>query len=129
MSDFAPWRAVDQLPDRAPIRRVRPDALLKPDLVRPRLEAAGIDPDNAGAILSAMLRRDWPAWLVAVPGKPPRCTASVLEARMGAVWAQGRGATPAEALRAVYVLCVDEPPWERRPEDKVLPETAEPEAT
>lgn len=30
-----------------------------------------------------MLRQDWTAWLVAVPGKPPRFTASVLEPRFG----------------------------------------------
>jgi cob(I)alamin adenosyltransferase len=98
--DFEPWRRVDQLPERAPIRHLRPDALPKPDQVRPRLEAEGLDPDSAGAILTAILRRDWTAWLVGVPGKPPRFTAFVLEPRFGAVWAQGWGATPAEAVRA-----------------------------
>jgi len=129
VSDFAPWRAVDQLPDRAPIRHVRPDALPKPGQVRPRLEQEGIDPDNAGALLSAILRRDWTAWLVAFPGKPPRFTAFILEPRLGAVWAEGRGATPAEALGAVTVLCLDEPPWERRPEDDALPDLANPGVT
>jgi hypothetical protein len=36
----------------------------------------------------------------------------------------GRGATPAEALGAVYVVCLDEPPWERWPEDDALPDFA-----
>ncbi len=116
-SDFEPWCRVDQLPERAPIRHLRPDAFPKPDLVRPRLEAEGLDPGNAGAILTAILRRERTAWLVGVPGRPPRFSAFVLEPRLGAVWAMGRGTTPAEAFGAVYVLCLDEPPWERRPEE------------
>jgi len=121
VTDFVPWRDVEQLPKRVPIRRVRPDAFPMPEQVRLRLESAGIVPDSAGALLSAILRRGWTAWLVALPGRPPKFTAYILEPRLRAVWAMGRGATPAEALGAVYVLCVDEPPWERRPEDDALP--------
>ena len=39
VTDFEPWRRVDQLPARAPIRHVRPEALPKPEQVRPRGEA------------------------------------------------------------------------------------------
>lgn len=42
-----------------------------PARVRPRVEPEGIDPDNAGAILTAIPRRGWTAGLVAVPEKPP----------------------------------------------------------
>jgi hypothetical protein len=91
VSEFDPRRRVDQLPERATIRRVRPDALRKPEQVRPRLGQEGIDPDSAGALLMAMLRRGWATRQVATPGKPPRVTGYVLEPRLGAVWAMERG--------------------------------------
>ena len=124
MTDFDAWHHVERLPERAPIRRIRPDALPKPERVWPRLHAEGIDPDNASGILPAILRRDWTAWLIALPWQPPKFTAYVLEPRLGAVWAMGRGATPAEALGAVFVMCLDEPPWARRPEDEAVPDPA-----
>lgn len=104
MIAFEPWRRVEQLPERAPIRQVRPDALSKPGQVRPRLAQSGIDPDSAGALLSAILRRGWTAWLVAVPWQPPTLTASVLESRLGAVWAEGRDASGGvgRGLRALH---------------------------
>jgi hypothetical protein len=107
VTDFEARRRVDQLPDRALIRRLRGDALPMPAEVWPRLEAAGLDPDRAGAPLSEIVRRGWITSLVALPGKPPRFSAYVLEPRFRAVWAMGRGATPAEALRAVSVPCLD----------------------
>jgi hypothetical protein len=58
---FEPWRDVGKLPERAPIRRLRPDEFPKPPQVRARLAQEGIDPDNAGPILSAILRRGWTA--------------------------------------------------------------------
>lgn len=108
---FDPWRGVERLPDHAPVRRRRPDALPRPLEVRRRLAAEGLDAASAGAIFGAILRRGWSAWLIAVPGPPPRFTGVVLEPRYGAAWAVGEGTTPAEALGAALVLCLDDPPW------------------
>ena len=109
MDAFAPWANVANLPERAPSRRLRPDALPRPPQVRARLAAAGIDPASAGALFGALLGRGWAAWLVASPN-PRRFAAFVLDPGTGAVWAEGRGATPAEALGAVLVVCLDNPP-------------------
>ena len=116
LPDFAPWRRVHLLPERAPIRRLQPHEYPTPAQVRPRLERDGADPDSAGTILSAILRRGWTAWLVAAPGPPPRFHAYVLEPRHGAAWATASGATPAEALGAVLAVCLDEAPWPATPD-------------
>src|SRR5215210_1890741 len=96
LANFEPWRRVDQLPERAPIRRLRPDQWPRPPQVHERLKQDGIDPESATAILSAVLRRGWYCWLIAEPGHRPRFTAYILEWRYGAVWAVGIGATPKE---------------------------------
>jgi hypothetical protein len=41
--------------------------------------------------------------------------------RFGAVWAEGRGRTPAAALGAVLALCPDEPPWDALPDEPPVP--------
>ncbi len=110
---FDPWRNLDKLPQRAPIRCHRASDWPRPRQVRPRLEREGIDPDSASAILSALLHRGWGSWLIASPGPRPSFRAYVLEHRYGAVWAMGDGATPAEAYGAALVCCLDEPPWEK----------------
>ena len=118
---FDPWGNVDKLPESAPVRSLRPDAYPGASVVRPRLGAAGIDPDDAGAIIGAMFRRGCGAWLICSPGPPRHFVCSVLEPRYGASWAHARGATPAEARGSAYVACDDAPPWELRPEDLVFP--------
>ncbi len=120
MSPFAPVDNIARLPERAPIRTLRPDLRPGPLIVRPRLAAEGVDPDAAGAIVSALFRRGWAFWLVGSPGPPRRFHAFVLEPRFWAAWAEGNGGTPAEALGSALVQCLDEPPWERRPEDDEL---------
>ena len=109
MESFAPWANVADLPERAPSRRLRPDALPRPPLVRARLAAEGIDPASAGAVIGAMFGRGWSFWLIGGPrqGFP----ALVLETRHGAPRAEGRGGTPAEALGAALIQCLDNPPW------------------
>ena len=47
------------------------------------------------------------------PPPVPHFEAVVLEPRFGAAWAVAPGATPAGALGAALVACLDEPPWER----------------
>ncbi len=116
MDRFSPWRDVDKLPETAPVRSVRPDALPRPPEVRARLAAEGIDPAGAGAVIAALFARGWAFWLIGAPN-PRSFTAFVLEPRFGAVWAEGRGATPAEALGAVLVACWDNPPWGRDPNE------------
>lgn len=49
--------------------------------------------------------------------------------RLGAAWARGKAATPAEAPGAVSVLCLSRPPLERHPEDSALPDTVKPGMT
>jgi hypothetical protein len=56
-----PVAASTNSPIAPPTRHVRPDALPKSDQLRPRSGAAGIDPDVASALLSAILRRRWTA--------------------------------------------------------------------
>lgn len=124
MATFSPWRNVADLPEHAPIRRLRPDHLPRAPEVRRRLAAEGIDPESAAAVLSALLGRGWASWLIAAPGPPASFAACVLEPRYGAVWAEGRGGTPAEAYGALLVLCLDAPPWTDRPEDREPPRLA-----
>lgn len=122
LDDFAPWRHVDHLPAEAPIRCLQPHELPTPFQVRARLTAEGIDPDRAAAIITALFARGWSFWLLGTPRPRRTFAAYVLEPRDYAVWATGRGVTPAEALGAVLVLCLDTPPWEVRPEDYTPPE-------
>ena len=113
---FSAWSRVPDLPDRAPVRSVRPDALPRPPHVRARLAAEGVDPAGAGAVIAALFARGWAFWLVGSP-HPQHFAAFVLEPRFGAPWAEGRGATPAEALGAVLVACLDNPPWGADPDE------------
>ena len=95
MGGFDPWRDLAKLPERAPLRRLRPDQLPRPRAVRARLATEGIDPDGAGAIVAAIFRRGWTFWLIGAPKAGTRFVAVVLEPRYGAAWAEGRGETPA----------------------------------
>ena len=118
MDGFDPWRDLAKLPEHAPVRRLRPDELPRGPAVRARLAAEGIDPDNAGAIIAAIFRRGWTFWLIGTPRAGARFVAVVLEPQYGAAWAEGRGETPAEALGAVLVACLDAPPWGTTAEER-----------
>jgi hypothetical protein len=109
------WKDVPNLPPTSPIRTMKPGDEPKSHQVQQRLAELGIDPDSAGAIIAAIFAKGWTFWLAGSPNSA--FAANILEPRFGAPWAHCMGKTPAEALGCVFVICLDNPPWEEEADD------------
>jgi hypothetical protein len=87
----------------------------KPHHVRARPEGLDIDAESTVAIFCAIFAKSWTFWLAGSPNAA--FAANILEPRFGAPWAHVMGRTPAEALGAVLVICLESPPWEAAPDE------------